>query len=40
MQTDDHSYLNSNHDFLKKNFEIVSSDSGDDYEMRNTKNKK
>jgi hypothetical protein len=24
----------------KKNFETVSSDSGDDYEMRNTKNKK
>lgn len=41
MQTDDQSYLNSNHDFLnKKNFETLSSDSGDDYEMRNTKNKK
>jgi len=41
MQTDEQSYLNSNHDFLnKKNFETVSSDSGDDYEMRNTKNKK
>lgn len=41
MQTDEHSYLNSNHDYLNnKNFETVSSDSGDDYDMRNTKNKK